>query len=1332
MHRTADESVFPGFDAAADPAASAAFEEVYHPFFVLSILQLLRANLLALLHSSTFGPVAEALCQRSESSRESSSYDGTDVERGVEAADTQLNGSGPVHWSSESSKKAPQETRRNHRVRRRNVLGPTTSLDYEKEQRRVLFNLPPMGRNSGSSGDAKAGRFSAVLGLLQRQLLALVVDPKHSCKAATDIQAAAAELLIQGVEVFYPSATEQARLLRDLLEPPEGAPLSPPRASKVDAQETVLRGWESARHFLLCPLLRRLATDSLASKLVPRFTPASYKTLELTSLLKLLLRHLVTEKDAAPGRRDEARTPEALGLLTELVLTLQKHLMSWAGSNPNGAPTGRMVASAQVPEVAISLGGFDQGASPLVEAALLAKGGVNLADSWSSLLNYAEMVVNMGLGLLGDNPDGASPDFASTLVGTVLPSLITVLLPFASHPVVATRLLGPTTRLAQLLDAMVLRTGDVLAVDAAYVAFRLGEAPPERPDASAALSGDGAAPRLPWVLSLLKATASLAATMAGTLVEAPAAEPLGDSLRLWLKSPLLTRGLTQPNRELLALNGIGPSAAKQSPPSTQSSSGGAALVESLATHGREASPLIQWLRGGYGKLDGGYLMVTRQALRVEPSALNLAESVLFGALLHHSGLAPRAALAARALSRAAAPQPPRCLLALWRVVSEATIWLWRRRSQLRSQGHAEVDVFAAGAAAAALLLVFEAQPLASLLHVPSAPLILEGSPASSSTVGLEATRRARVRRRWRAAMGAVRAGLRWRAAYGPALEAPRGLARVLAVVGEEDRRVWHLARDLAEALVEHELQAETRAGAEVRTGSAPAPLSTKPLPTERLVAAACENAGRAWSRAAGLRAFKRLASSLQTRSVALDVLSQLAPALGAASAESPGRHYLSGLEAAGPAAEAAVRTELLSLFGDLLAGLEGCLPEMGGSVTGSTGSAVGPRAVDTHHFLLLCEAWGLAFNDADWPFLASVSVLRTAHALSQRLEASLAALAADPAAASARAASVSPDRAGKRRAPTGGAGAASAAAPKSREARVCQCLAAGRALSRLLTARLASLGMRHQATSLGGSAPGRTAAAAWAAVLSPTFEVLALDLRRCLLMMRPKQGEAGAEAAPGPGSAAAERDSTRPSHRRRCQELIIAPRRFMNMEDGLAVPAEQLLANSKGPDFSITLWLFLTQDSTGRPRAVLTRGQGLERWPVVLLREADRRLEVAFGSTNMDTLAERLTSKDPVPVPPRPLPCCFAPTAACFSNSCMLLEAETLTRSPARVRVSFRAFYSRSASCTNGRTWASSTRPASCGSTSTAPSTRRGTTWRRGTKATSSTPSTWARCPRAT
>lgn len=86
---------------------------------------------------------------------------------------------------------------------------------------------------------------------------------------------------------------------------------------------------------------------------------------------------------------------------------------------------------------------------------------------------------------------------------------------------------------------------------------------------------------------------------------------------------------------------------------------------------------------------------------------------------------------------------------------------------------------------------------------------------------------------------------------------------------------------------------------------------------------------------------------------------------------------------------------------------------------------------------------------------------------------------------------------------------------------------------------------------------------------------------------------------------------------RRNQEIVGGPRRFVNMEDGIFLPADQVITNPKGgPDFSITLWLMLTQDSTGKQRVVFFRGTALERIPALLLREKERRLELQFMCGN--------------------------------------------------------------------------------------------------------------------
>ena len=101
---------------------------------------------------------------------------------------------------------------------------------------------------------------------------------------------------------------------------------------------------------------------------------------------------------------------------------------------------------------------------------------------------------------------------------------------------------------------------------------------------------------------------------------------------------------------------------------------------------------------------------------------------------------------------------------------------------------------------------------------------------------------------------------------------------------------------------------------------------------------------------------------------------------------------------------------------------------------------------------------------------------------------------------------------------------------------------------------------------------------------------------------------------------------------RRCHELISAPMRFMNMEPGVVLSPGEVLSYPCGPDFSITCWLLLTQDSTGYYRSLFFRGLSRDSWPIVLLRDLDLRLEVGYLDENSGAFCKLITSKDACPL----------------------------------------------------------------------------------------------------
>ena len=196
---------------------------------------------------------------------------------------------------------------------------------------------------------------------LRQQLVALVVDPPRN-GAANLVQAEAAGLLILGVELFFPTQHDQAELLHELLTKPSAH--VPPAGNETKQHSKGVfegsgdrdkgsaegatssggghlghrLGWYAARHFLLRPLLRRLADDRIAAKLVPSekakdhsaAAPPGASPAVLSRLLSLLATQAATKLEArgsdGGGHGDEEE--ETAALVTELLLTVQKHLLS--------------------------------------------------------------------------------------------------------------------------------------------------------------------------------------------------------------------------------------------------------------------------------------------------------------------------------------------------------------------------------------------------------------------------------------------------------------------------------------------------------------------------------------------------------------------------------------------------------------------------------------------------------------------------------------------------------------------------------------------------------------------------------------------------------------------------------------------------------------------------------------------------------------------------------------------------------------------------------------------------------------------------------------------
>lgn len=122
---------------------------------------------------------------------------------------------------------------------------------------------------------AELERYHNVLGVLRRYLLLLVhADPSNAesgAGTAEPVQRGAADVLLFGLELFYPCQIDQLMLLSKLMNASVVSDDDERTVtfSDVDSVGNHVYGLQAARYYILNPLLERLCNDALASKLIP-------------------------------------------------------------------------------------------------------------------------------------------------------------------------------------------------------------------------------------------------------------------------------------------------------------------------------------------------------------------------------------------------------------------------------------------------------------------------------------------------------------------------------------------------------------------------------------------------------------------------------------------------------------------------------------------------------------------------------------------------------------------------------------------------------------------------------------------------------------------------------------------------------------------------------------------------------------------------------------------------------------------------------------------------------------------------------------------------------
>lgn len=196
-------------------------------------------------------------------------------------------------------------------------------------------------------------------------------------------------------------------------------------------------------------------------------------------------------------------------LLVDFVLTLTKHVMHWAASERitvDPIRWSRLVDDADSDGCSIRPSRLDKGVPEVETAGWFAervKGLCNRASSvildgvdhtpssWQCLIKHAQLVFKCSTVVLetsleketqdGDEGRGAEEidtgvidRLEETLVGLLLPAVVTGLLPFAHVPVFARRLLGVVNAVVGLLDEMCFKYPLTRLADEHYVAARNG------------------------------------------------------------------------------------------------------------------------------------------------------------------------------------------------------------------------------------------------------------------------------------------------------------------------------------------------------------------------------------------------------------------------------------------------------------------------------------------------------------------------------------------------------------------------------------------------------------------------------------------------------------------------------------------------------------------------------------------------------------------------------------------------------------------------------------------------------------------------------------------
>ena len=1276
-------------------------------FLILSCLRILKANLCRLLNMGMLaGKIRVAMIAASENTAASSSHlEPTSAYAGIE----------------EFGNIGSNET-----------IMPAHLLNVEHDEfiaSRYFKQDSDDERHRTDDGKNSRGESCEILDFVNSLhhlhciLINVIESPSFFNEAASTVQSEAASILIMGIDFFYPSQRDQIQLLADLFACPiitDGASVvdhtDHVSAIEEDSQyrDALSAGLSASRFFLLDPLLDRLADDRIVSCLVPnpsnfsvdvpgaRVTPSVPDVSNLNTLLRLLVKQIIMSTEAntlisssldlTSSYRfdDESSDQEASNLqlknhrknMIKLVLSILKHLLHWAAqekalSSDDGAPF-----SMQTTDDPIAL----------LEACLSKSCSTSFPPGSASLLEFATLAMLHSVELLtelinfGKKQRGGADEYVLTLddtcriengvIGTILPSLILGLLPFASRLSVAKRLLPLVTTFLQRLDALLDLCPYLLGDANNNCGGTFGAPSHQHQDNSASASArdsksereamknfEGGGPAtsdalktalanankstshllvppmnsIPWMGTLIKSCTLLAGNLAKTLVRGCSSEAVSSKFVAGtLRSSLYKNGIDHCFNSLmgrfnLVLSSKSSSAStlKQSSPYSSSqcaassnTAPGGVMDASTLNHSvplladdKKLISTCNSLRKIYISRDLSYCMISKQ-FQNNPVGQMVArfECLFLAAALKHAGLSDFAKLyASRAPDNRGDLETPSVLKLSWRVVAEATKWLWSRRSELKAAASSsenaedQIDRLFQSVTSTLCLLTLLA-PCHSAAPLPFSSCL---KPDTS-----------KARRRWRRCVNFVTCALRWK----------RIAQHAECLNSIHVQSTFNFAWISSKSIFSHVRECE-KLDRKFYYASSP---SSSLLISWRILVHLIQSYKCCSSRVAGLHGFHTLFSSIKlkaSRSVTLSEFTRAIKASGYAGRITPSKTIIfEDTASVGATAIAVVEDAFQQVLALLTSELEKFLSlkpsaisnKLQGSTTGNAANFALLSNIDSRFYLLLLDAWGVNFDGKSSEFLVESRIFEILSGLlqifgcskSEASDKSVSSLTTPsmPASITVSAMTSSSHFPGVsiKKSRGGGAGTGSS---KEKAVHINRCKEATWALLRLLVIQAScscsKVGIKKNKKNNTDN--------------FKFLDVLYRELESAIdVMVDDGPGHAGgSKGVKGSDSIEDSVSMTKKNsasnaaaHRRRCQELISAPKCFLGTEDGMKFPPEQLLHNVKGSDFSIAFWLNLTQDFIGKHRSLVVRGHKQEKWPVMLLRPNDRRIDIGYGSAS--------------------------------------------------------------------------------------------------------------------